>query len=363
MYLLSKIISREWFKALAGSIIILFLLITVGDIINGFMRGYDFRYILLNYVLKLPDLLGKLLPIACLIASLFSLNKLKNQSELMAILSSGFSAGRIYMLIFSCSAIIGFFQILNLGFVQPKANKVKRAEFEKSRKNESKYLARSKVGSSGLLWYKSGNYFTSFRAFDRDRKQLKNIKIYYQNNNGHLQQVYQAEQAIFISDNQWELNNVKILSLLDDKIYPTLQTKEKLLIPLKEVPGDFDQFESDITTLPMPELASFVSRLEETGINTSEYKVMLYEKISLAFICIVFSLFPVGIVFTPNRRVDSFGKNVVFTLLFTVGFWLLYTSSISMGSQGKLPPLLAAMGIPIIFLTYIGYIYNKNRSL
>ena len=73
MYLLSKIISKEWFRALLGSIIVLFLLITVGDIINGFMRGFTFNYIILNYFLKLPDLLGKLLPIACLISSLISL--------------------------------------------------------------------------------------------------------------------------------------------------------------------------------------------------------------------------------------------------------------------------------------------------
>tara|TARA_B100001971_G_scaffold213155_1_gene245661 strand:- start:262311 stop:263402 length:1092 start_codon:yes stop_codon:yes gene_type:complete len=363
MFLLSQIISKEWFKALFGSIVVLFLLITVGDIINGFMRGYGFNYIILNYFLKLPDLLGKLLPIACLISSLFSLNKLKNQSELMAILSSGFSAGRIYLLVLMCSVVIAFFQVINLGFIQPKANKIKRAEFEKSRKQESKYLARSKVGRSGLLWYKSGNYFTSFQAFDRDRNALKNIKIYFQNNKGHLQQVYEAKNATFVQENQWELSEVKILSLLDDKIYPTLQVKDKMIIPLKEVPEDFDQFESDITTLPILDLAAFVSRLEQTGINTSEYKVMLYEKLSLAFICIVFSLFPVAIVFKPNRRADGFGKNVIFTLFFTVVFWLLYTSAVSMGTQGKVPPLLATMGIPIIFLTYIGFVFNKNRSL
>ena len=41
-----------------------------------------------------------------------------------------------------CSVVIAFFQVINLGFIQPKANKIKRAEFEKSRKQESKYLAR-----------------------------------------------------------------------------------------------------------------------------------------------------------------------------------------------------------------------------
>jgi len=363
MYLLSKIIAKEWFKSLIGSILVLFLLITVGDVINGFMRGYNFNYIILNYVLKLPDLLGKLLPIACLVSSLFSLNKLKNQAELMAILASGFSAARIYLLIFACSICIALFQILNLGYLQPQANKIKRAEFEKSRKNESKYLARSKVGRSGLLWYKSENYFTSFKAFDRRNSVLKEVKIYFQNNKGHLQQVYQAKSASFIKEGLWKLNNVKILSLLDDDIFPSFQFKDSLEFPLKEVPQDFNQFESDITTLPVNELARFVIRLEQTGINTSEYKIMLYEKFSLSLICIIFSLIPASMIFNPNRRSDGFGKSVIFTLIFTIGFWLLYSGSISLGTSGKIPPLLATMSIPIIFMTYILFKYNRNRSL
>jgi LPS export ABC transporter permease LptG len=363
MFLISKIIFKEWMKSLIGSILVLFLLITVGDIINGFMRGYNFNYIVLNYFLKLPELLGKLLPIACLISSLFALNKLKNQAELMAILASGFSATRIYTLVFFFSLTIGTFQLLNLGFIQPHANKIKRNEFEKSRKNESKYLARSKVGSSGLLWYKSDNYFTSFKAFDRKNKSLRDIKIYIENNKGHLQQVYAAKNATFVEDKNWKLFNVTILNMLDDKRFPQTSFQESMNFPLKEVPQDFDQFESDITTLPIHKLARFVSRLELTGINTSEYKIMLYEKYSLALICIIFSLIPVSVVFNPNRRSAGFGKSVVFALVFTIGFWLLYSGSISMGTAGKLPPLLSTMGIPLIFIAYILFTINKNRSL
>lgn len=363
MFLLSRIIFKEWIKSLVGSILVLFLLITVGDIINGFMRGYNFNYIVLNYFLKLPDLLGKLLPIACLISSLFALNKLKNQAELMAILASGFSANKIYTLIFYFSLTIGLFQLFNLGIIQPQANKIKRLEFEKSRKNESKYLARSKVGTSGLLWYKSEDYFTSFKAFDRKNKSLRDIKIYFGNDKGHLQQVYTAKRASYMEENKWKLFNVKILNMLDNKMFPQIDHQETLDFPLKEIPQDFDQFESDITTLPIHQLSRFVSRLEQTGINTSEYKIMLYEKYSLALICIIFSLIPVSAVFNPNRRSAGFGKSVVFTLVFTIGFWLLYSSAISMGTSGKLPPLVATMGIPLIFIAYILFTINKNRSL
>jgi lipopolysaccharide export system permease protein len=125
MHLLSKFIAKEWFKALFGAIIVLFLLVSIGDIINGFLQNYEPRRILIEYILKLPELASKMIPISALLASLFAINKLKAHSELMAILAGGFSAQRIYRLILICSLTIASIQFLNLGFLVPMANKTK----------------------------------------------------------------------------------------------------------------------------------------------------------------------------------------------------------------------------------------------
>jgi len=363
MYLLSKVIAKEWFKALAGSLIVLFLLVTVGDIINGFMRSYSAQRVALEYILKMPDLMGKMLPISALLASLFAVNKLKGHSELMAILAGGYGAGRIYALVIGCSITVALMQFLNLGFALPKANKVKRQEFEKSRKNESKYLARSQIGRTGLLWYKSTNYFTSFTAYDTKLRELKNVTVYYQNDKGKLERVLKGHSARYLGPQKWELAQVQEFSALDGEKFPKTDTKRALIVPLDEEPQDFNQFEADITTLNFFDLAGFISRLERTGINSSEYKIMLYEKISLAMICAVFALFPLSSIFTPNRRASGFGKSVVVTLAFSILFWLIYSSVVSLGNSGKIPPLVATMGIPAFFILFIGFVFRKNRSL
>ncbi|MEX1100243.1 MAG: LptF/LptG family permease, partial [Bacteriovoracaceae bacterium] len=331
--------------------------------INGFMRNYSASRVALEYFLKMPDLMGKMLPISALLASLFSFNKLKSHSELMAILAGGFSAGRIYALITGCAISIAIVQFVNLGFVLPTANKIKRQEFEKSRKSESKYLARSQIGGSGLVWYKSKNYFTSFSAYDSRSEELKNVTVYFQNEQGRLQQVFKAHNAKFLGPGEWLLENAQVLSKLDADLFPSSLFKDSLTLPLEEEPSDFDQFEADITTLDFFDLASFINRLKRTGIDSSEYEIMLYEKLSLALICIVFALFPVSSIFVPNRRAAGFGKSVVITLVFSVVFWLIYSSVISFGNAGKVPPLLATMGIPCFFAFYIVWVFRKNRSL
>ena len=126
MLILSKLIVKEWFKSLLGAVTVLFLLISTADLINGFLQGKDTQKVLLEYALKMPDLMGKMFPICCLVASLFSLSKLKAHSELISILAAGYSYLKIYSLIGTCALTIVATQFLNLGFIEPFANKIKR---------------------------------------------------------------------------------------------------------------------------------------------------------------------------------------------------------------------------------------------
>ena len=252
---------------------------------------------------------------------------------------------------------------MNVGYIIPAANKVKRQQFEKSEKNESKYLARSRVGNTGLVWYKSNNYFTSFEIYDTQRALLRGVTVHFINDQNKLDSIYKAERAYYESDKKWRLQNVEIIQFLNTDTFPSTIKTEELFLELDESPEDFKQFEADITTLNIFELKSFISKLEETEINSTEYETMFFEKISLTLICIVFSIFPLASIFNPNRRATSFGKSIVFTLLICVVFWLLHSGSISLGNTGKIPVSLAALGIPTAFSLYIFVVFLKNRKL
>lgn len=359
--ILSGILVKEWFKSLIGSIAVLFLLISTADLINGFLQGKDTSRVLLEYALKMPDLMGKMFPICCLVASLFSLNKLKGHAELIAILAAGFSYQRIYLLIGTCALSMVGLQFLNLGFIEPYANKIKRQEIQKSRKSEGKYLTRSSL-EGGKFWYKSQNYFASFAYFDREKLLLKDLEIYFFSDKHTSTRILTADTAHF-EKGKWLLRDVSELSELDGASFPVATSRPNQEINLSEVPEDFGEFEADLTTLSFFKLSKFVSRLARTGINVSEYEILVMNKVFLSFICLVFALFPVSTIFNPNRRSSSFGKNVVLTLLVTVGFWVLYSSAVAFGNSGKVPPLLATGIVPCLFMAFVVWTFLKNRKL
>lgn len=359
--ILSRLIVKEWFKSLIAAISVLFLLISTADLINGFLQGKDVSRVFLEYALKMPDLMGKMFPICCLVATLFSLNKLKAHSELISILAAGYSYRKIYTLIGICALSMVGLQFLNLGFIEPFANKVKRQEIEKSKKSEGKYLTRSSI-EGGKFWYKSQDYFASFSYFDRKTKSLSDLEVYYFSPNHMSSKIIRTKRADYI-DGAWKMENVTELSSLSGSTFPMETVKKTYELPLLEVPEDFGEFEADLTTLSYFKLATFISRLSKTGINISEYEILLLNKIFLSFICLVFALLPLSTIFNPNRRSSSFGKNVVLTLLVTVVFWVLYSSAIAFGNTGAVPPLLATGIVPVSFLLFVVYTFLKNRKL
>jgi lipopolysaccharide export system permease protein len=362
MKILSALIVKEWFKSLFGALVVLFLLITTTDLINGFLQGKDASRVLLEYSFKMPDLMGKMMPICCLVATLFSLNRLKAHAELISILAAGYSYFKIYLLIGTCALFMVTVQFLNLGFLEPMANSYKRQEISKSKKSEGRYLTRSSL-EGGRFWYKSKNYFASFSFFDRRSRSLKDFEIYFFNTDHKSSRILKSKEAKYLSGQKWTLSNVIELNGLDDEVFPQETKNDLIEISLAEVPEDFGEFESDLTTLTFFKLSQFVKRLSKTGINVSEYQIILMNKIFLSFICLVFALLPVSSIFNPNRRSDSFGKNVIMTLLTTVSFWVLYSSAVAFGNSGTLPPWLATGIVPFAFFGFVIWTYLRNRKL
>ena len=362
MLILSRIIVKEWFKSYVGAVVVLFLLISTADLINGFLQGKDTPRVLLEYMLKMPDLMSKMLGICCLVATLFSFNKLKAHAELISILAAGYSYTKIYALIALCSMSVVATQFINLAYLEPWANKVKRQEIQKSQKNEGKYLTRSSI-DGGKFWYKSQSYFASFDYFDRTKKSLIGFEIYFFSELNTGVKIIRSQEAIFLGENNWRLLNATEYTNLDSSAFPMQQQKPSVTLTLGETPEDFGEFEADLTTLNFFKLQQFIAKLSKTGINIEEYRVILWNKIFLSLACLVFALLPVSTIFNPNRRSSSFGMTVVITLLTTVIFWVLYSSAVAIGNTGKLPPIVATGIVPSIFMIYVVWTFLKNRKL
>ncbi|MCY4524240.1 MAG: LptF/LptG family permease [Halobacteriovoraceae bacterium] len=369
MSVIRRLIFKEWYKAFWGGVAVLLILFSSGNLVAGLLRGnVSVTEVMINYILELPTSLGRILPASCLIASIFSLNKLRNRNELTAILASGFTPYKFLSVIVQASACVAVAQFIILAYCRPflKGHKdffiPQNSGLFKFRSLQSKGLRASTI-TSGKVWYKGTHYFFSFLNYDKAKKILSDVSLYYFDQNYKLEKYIHAKKIVHRNDNIWNFIDGISYSYLNLNSFPEVKTFERESLLLDESPADFDQLEADITTLIPSELLSYIDQLKNVGINTAEYEVMLYDKFSQALICIIFALLASSAIFNPNRRTSSPGKNIFFIVFFIVGYWLIYFYFLELGKNSKLNQYAACFLMPLLLSGAIVYYLRKKQAV
>ncbi len=367
MSVIRNLVLKEWFKFFMGAVIILLLLVSVANLISGFLReSVTAKEVFFNYLIELPGTLMQILPVSCMVASLFSVNKLKNRNELTAIFAAGFSRRNYIITVIEGALIVALIQFSLGAFIQPAVKhwrtKVMSESLGKFRNLKSQGLKASTIGS-GRIWFKTDKYFFSFSAFDKQSNALSEVSIYQYDEAHQFARKIEARRAEFLEGNHWRFVDGKEYTGLNGATFPTaLDFKEKTDI-IYESPGDFKQIEADITILDIKELYNYISKLKNAGINTNEYEVMFFERLSTPLVCIIFAILAATLVFNPNRRSSSFGKSLIFVFVFVILYWLVNSYVLALGQSSRINAIAACFAVPSLFTIYLIHYFYKHRHL
>lgn len=363
---LRGLILKEWFRFFFGAFIILILLISVAELISGFMRSNVTPLeVILNHLIEITEKFKLIVPVSCLSASLFSINKLKNRNELTAIFAAGYSRKKFMIDIAIGAMIVSVSQFTISSFIEPYTKSKKDFLIEdgdeKFKNLKSQGLMAATIGS-GRMWFKNEKYFFSFSTFNKEKNQLNDVSIYSFNEDSQLIHTLKAKE-IFFKDSKWIGKKVEEYTELSQKKFPLKTIEEEKEIILSEHPDDFKEIEADITTLNIFQLYKYISKLQLGGINVNEYLVMFLEKISISIVCLIFSLVAAIGAFSPNRRGSSFGKSILGVFVFVVLYWLINSYFIELGKSSKIDPYLSCFGVPFVFGLFLIFQFIRNRKL
>lgn len=369
MLIITRIIARAWIKFFIGSNAILFLLLSLGHLINSLLRDVDdLKTSLYLLLLEIPVYAIKIIPISSMVASLFSINFLKSKNELVAIFASGYSRRHFIISLIMLSTVVGIFLFYINAYIAPfskhKHNELRGIKSATdSTFNAHKDFPASAI-SSGKIWFRTQDYFFSYGSFDRSSNTLYGLNLYYYNNKNHLIKEVSAAYAENIQNNSWRLFKVITIDRMDElKQFPLYKYSDQEVTTLNESLKDFHQINSDIATMNIWKIYSYIKVLQENKVNDSEYSVTFWEKFSTSSMCVLLTLIASVSLFTPNRRGSSFGKNVAFVLGFAFFYWFVASYLFTLGQTNKIPALTATFGLPTLFTLYLISIFIYHRRL
>jgi lipopolysaccharide export system permease protein len=321
-----------------------------------FDNDYQAIQVIIYNLMGLPQVLVQMVPPGVLIASVLTLSGLNRSNELTACYSIGIGLSRIVMVMLAIVFTISCLSLVMQDRILPPLFKTQTNYYWRVMQKKNDFFLDLKQNK---IWYRSKNVIYNLRSFDAPSNTIFGMTVYTFDDEFNLVQVMEAEKADYTRQG-WLLRNGTVTVFASDDPFPmTKRFAQKELI-ISERPKDFQEIEKEVDALRLKELYSYIKKTRSTGIDTKKFEVKLQSKISLSFIPMVMCILAVPFS-VRNRREGGLAKDLGLCLGFTFFYWLFYSIGLSLGSNGALPPWLAAW-LPSVIFAVVAVTLIARRS-
>lgn len=356
--------ANEMFKILDGYIIrkflgtyvfaiILILAITImfdiNEKLDAFLKAPLKATVFDYFVNFLPYFANQFSPLFTFIAVIFFTSKLADNSEIIAMLSSGMSYRRFMRPYLVSATVIAIATYLLSAYIIPPAN-VKRIEYTntyvKNKRVDYGTNIQMKVADSEIAYMsrydaltKTGYKF-SLEKFDK-KKLVSRLT---------------AQQIRWDTLYNWQVRDYMIRDFSGTRETIHRGTTLDTVIPFE--PRDFLIAKNDHETMSTPALQEYIKRQKERGFaNIKSFEIENHRRYAMC--AAAFILTVIGMSLSSRKVKGGMGLNIGIGLVLSFSYILFMTVTSTFAVSGLTSPLVA-MWIPnILYLIIAALLYRK----
>ncbi len=309
------------------------------------------------YAYSLPAIIHQMMPVACLIATVFTLSGMNRSNELTALFSMGTSLARIsapILVIVICMSIF----LLTIGdWLLPALNQKKNYVYYVDIQKKPGLYSTVKTNK---IWYRAKNIILNIKTLNAESASAQGLSLYYFNDAWDLVQTISAEN-LKINGRSWLLNKGSVTLFAEESSFPMTQGFETKEVEMEPDTFDLQQSTNSADVMTMGQLKSFIVKNKEAGFDTLQYEVDYQSKISFAFAGFVMTF--IGIPFCARHtRQGGMATNIGIVILLVFVYWTLYSSALTIGKHGTIPPILAAWAPNILMITASIFLLIRQKK-
>lgn len=324
----------------------LFVLIDLMEKLDDFIdQDVQGKLIIEYYIMFVPEIVRLILPIAVLLACLFTVGKMSTQNELAAIKSSGVSLYRLMVPFIITGFIISMLSIAFGGYIVPEANK-QRVFIEQ------KYLKKGIVSfGSKIIFQDSDTRIINIFSYSSVTQQANRVTIqdFEQNDYTKIISRIDANSMKFdTTKNSWTLlNGVK--RIFNDTNEVATKFIEMELTELNFKPKDVLSKQQKPEELTLDELDELAKERIKAGNDPTRIKIEYHSRFAFAFASLIVVFF--GLPISANKRKGGLALQFGISLLFTFLYLVFMKISQAFGKNGVLDPIITAWFANLVFLS------------
>lgn len=324
------------------------------------ISGYDYSAVEFGILAFYGVILGinQLMPIVAAVSVIMTILLLMRSNELLAYMTIGGSIVRLAVPF----VLVGMILSATMFLLEYKIIPTTRDNRE-NLLNEIRNMPTSdKITGFYDTWFVGNDRnidITNIGLVSISDKKIYNVREYKTNESGEIVKLIYYK-LIEKTKNGWVADNVTVTDISknppEEVFYKSLNIQEKLWDRLVNLST------TNSKAFTPTELVTMIELLEEKGVSTSEYEMLLYFKIASAIsvIVLILFMFPLAVNFSRNY---SIMKNAAITFSLALVFLITQYMGKALGDAGALSPFMATFGHICIFLIISLYLmYERGKA-
>lgn len=334
---------------------VLFVLGDLTDNLDTYLdRGYASEQVLMGYVYQMPLFISWGLPVAALIATIFTVNAMTRHSEVAAAKAGGISFYRLYAVL----PILGVI-LTGLGLVLteliPIGNRLREETFRQG-EEVSRHLARSDFVYRDL----DGRIF-GIRRLDVDDGEITGITVEREGDEPDVPSVHIfAPTAAYDSTDGWTMEDGYLRLMAGPDVERAFHFEKLRTRGFDEEPDQLVEAQKDPDMMGYEELGRLIQILQRSGGDPLDLMVERAQKLAIPVASLVIILFAAPLANSAPRGGAAYGVGV--SLGITIVYLMLFKIAGAAGASGAIPPTLSAWIPNVVFALASVYLVRQVRT-
>ncbi|MGL5317870.1 MAG: LptF/LptG family permease [Bacteroidales bacterium] len=349
LYIIKKFLGTYVFSILL--IIAIAVIFDINENLDKFLsKNAPVKAIAFDYYANfIPFFVNLFSPLFTFIAAIFFTSKLADNSEIIAILSSGVSFRRLMRPYMFSAFVIASLNFFLSGYIIPEGNK-DMIEFQntyvKNKKQEYASNIQLQV-DSGVIAYieRYENPIKTGYRFSLERFEGKQLKSRLT-----------AQTAKYDTAYRWKLNDYLIRNFNGMKEEIIKGSSIDTIIEIE--PQDFLISYGDEKQMTNPKLSSYIEKQKMRGMgNIKDFEIEYERRFAMSMASFILTI--IGASVSARKVKGGMGLNIGIGLGLSFGYILFMTVTSSFAVSGQTSPRIAAWIPNIVFAVIALYLYRK----
>ncbi len=343
LYIIKKFLGTYIFAIML--ILAITIVFDINEKLDAFMQA-PLKATIFDYFINfLPYFANQFSPLFVFIAVIFFTSKLADNSEIIAMVSSGISFRRLLRPYMISAAVIAVATYVLSAYIIPPAN-VKRIAYTNT------YVKNRRVDfGDNIMMQVAPNEIAYMSRYDNTTKTGYRFSLELFKDKKLVSRL-QAQTIKWDTLYQWKVRDYIIRDFTDEREYIKRGYDLDTIIPFE--PRDFLISRNDQETLSTPQLKEYIDRQKMRGVaNIQPFEIEYHKRFAMC--AAAFILTVIGMSLSSKKVKGGMGINIGIGLLLSFSYILFMTVTSSFAVSGMTSPFVA-MWIPNILYSIIAVI-------